>query len=97
MEKTVEMASLEFLILFKSSVVAFTLQLLFVVINQRERKEIPLQVNIHMPGCYRMENAEKITNSIVNGCLDVQFLFMQGGYRRGKCESTEGKTYWQTN
>ena len=70
---------------------------IFVVIDQRERKEISLRANIHMPGCYRMENAQKITNSNVNGCLDVQFPFMQEGYRRGKCESTEGKAYWQTN
>ena len=69
----------------------------FVVIDQRQQKEISLRANIHMPGCYRMENAQKITNSNVNGCLDVQFPFMQGGYRRGKCESTEGKAYWQTN
>ena len=70
---------------------------IFVVIDQRERKEISLRANIHMPGCYRMENAQKITNSNVNGCHYVQFPFMQGGYRRGKCESTEGKAYWQTN
>ena len=70
---------------------------IFVVIDQRERKETSLRANIHIPGCYRMENGQKITNSNVNGCLDVQFPFMQGGYRRGKCESTEGKAYWQTN
>ena len=70
---------------------------IFVVIDQRQHKEISLRANIHMPGCYRMENGQKITNSNVNGCLDVQFPFMQGGYRRGKCESTEGKAYWQTN
>ena len=70
---------------------------IFVVIDQRERKEISLRANIHMPGCYRMENAQKITNSNVNGYPYVQFPFMQGGYRRGKCESTEGKAYWQTN
>ena len=75
MEKAVEMAILEFLILFKSSVVAVTLQLLFVVINQGERKEISLQVNIHMPECYRMANAQKITNPNVNGCLYVQFPY----------------------
>ena len=70
---------------------------IFVVIDQRERKEISLRANIHMPGCYRMENAQKITNSNVNGYLSVQFPFMQEDYRRGKCESTEGKAYWQTN
>ena len=58
MEKTVEMASLEFLILFKSSVVAFTLQLLFVVINQRERKEISLRAKISI--CKEVTEGENV-------------------------------------